>query len=211
MSLSDCRQDRWETHLAVLRPIFERAGPLSDSAWEAMVPELVFRSFRPKEPVFEAGQVVRDLNFVVSGLARYYYLDADGDEANKSFCDKGHILTSSTSLFSGQPSPFHVQALTEVECLSISYSRFVELGSRWPEWNVVHIFFLKQLVLMKERREAEFLTLSATERYQRFLANFADLVSHIPNYQIASYIGVTEVGLSRIRRRLGLTQVNDKQ
>ncbi len=67
---------------------------------------------------------------------------------------------------------------------------------------------LEQLAIKKERREADFLLLSATERYQKFLQDYAYIVNSIANYHIASYLGITEVALSRIRSRLKLTQVN---
>ena len=64
---------------------------------------------------------------------------------------------------------------------------------------------LEQLAIKKERREADFLLMSATERYEKFLQEYAHIVDSIPNYHIASYLGITEVGLSRIRRQLKLT------
>ncbi len=52
---------------------------------------------------------------------------------------------------------------------------------------------------------AELLMLSATERYKQFLQNNPDIAAALPNYHIASYLGITDVALSRIRRRMGLT------
>jgi CRP-like cAMP-binding protein len=61
--------------------------------------------------------------------------------------------------------------------------------------------FLALLALKKERREASFLLLDAGERYEAFLEDFADLVPRLPQYHIASYLGITPVALSRIRSR----------
>ena len=60
-------------------------------------------------------------------------------------------------------------------------------------------------MIKKEKREAGLLLLSAKERYQSFLCDFSEEIQHIPLRQVAMYIGVTDVALSRIRREMGLT------
>lgn len=199
-----------DVHSAEWRSLLESiATPFDDLAWRAAEPCFRVRSFQEREPVISAGDRVGHLLFVLDGLARYYYLDPDGREHNKSFATRGQVLSSVSSLISGQPSPFHVQALTPLRCLSISHRDMIDLSESHAAWNRVRITLLEQLVIKKEQREADFLLLSAEARYRKFLAHFAHLEHQLPNFHIASYIGVTEVGLSRIRRRLGLTRVND--
>ena len=166
------------------------------------------RTFAAGENVIEAGDRVREINFVVTGLARYYYLTSEGKEFNKSFARTGQVLSSVSSLVSGAPSPFSIQALEPCECLTISYADLEELCNGYREWEILARRLLEQLAIKKERREADFLLLSASERYTKFLDEFADVADRIPNYHIASYLGITEVALSRIRKRLGFIPVN---
>lgn len=192
----------------VLRKAFSRLVSLSDAAWSAAWPLFASRHFTAGEHVVKAGTVVTEMFFLTSGLARYYYLDAQGREFNKSFSTQGQALSSVYSLVTGKPSPFFVQAMLPSEALGIRYADFSALTIQYGEWSAVRARLLEELVIKKERREADFLLLSAGERYAKFLQEHAHVAELIPNYHVASYLGITEVALSRIRRRLGLTRVN---
>lgn len=195
-------------HLSTLHSILNQLQPLADAAWADAAPRFCYRRFPARAHVFEAGSVVSDLHFLISGLARYYYLHAAGKQFNKSFSVKGGVLSSISSLVTGQPSPFSVQALVACECLTIPYRDLLILSEKHLDWSSLRARLLEMLAIKKERREADFLLLPAQERYEKFLREYADVAHSIPNYHIASYLGITEQGLSRIRRRLKLTQVN---
>ncbi len=194
-------------HLTTLRSALGSVVELPDATWAAAVPLFSHHHFPAGVHVIEAGEVVSELHFLTGGLARYYYLDSDGREYNKSFSGRGEVLSSVTSLVAGQPSPFFVQTLLPCDCLSMQYADFLMLSGRYREWNRLQMRMLEQLVIRKERREADFLLLSAGERYTKFIHEYAHIADSIPNYHIASYVGITEVALSRLRRRLGLTRV----
>lgn len=189
----------------------ERLGMMvdfSDASWAAAEPLFCTSVFETGEAVFQAGDVVAELHFLLSGIARYYYTTADGREFNKSFVRPGQVLSSVSSLVNATPSPFSVQALDPCKCMTIKYKDLVELSEGHMQWNFLARKLLEQLAIKKERREADFLLLSASERYMNFLEEFADIASLIPNYHIASYLGITEVALSRIRKKLGFTRIN---
>jgi len=199
------------TSLSDGRSLFEQLNcPPDDDAWHAAEPAFSIRTYSAKASVINAGDRVQHLHFILDGLARYYYLDLEGREHNKSFCSRRQVLSSTRSLITGAPSPFNVQALTPLTCLSIHYRDMSDLSERFEVWNRLRIHLLEQLVIKKEKREADFLLLTAEQRYRTFLETFAHLEDQLANRHIASYIGVTEVGLSRIRRRMGLTRVNDE-
>lgn len=193
---------------AVLRTCLQSIAPLSEEAWRAAEASFSYKNYSVGELVIAAGEVVTELHFLTSGLARYYYLDVKGREFNKSFSVTGQVLSSMLSLVTGEPTRFSVQALESSQCLSLRYKEFLKLADSYRDWDCIRLYLLEQLVLKKERREEDLLISSATERYLRFLEEFAHVASRIPNYHIASYLGITEVALSRIRKRLGLTRVN---
>lgn len=197
-----------DTQRAILRSSLGRAFVLPEEAWSTAERLFIPHHFAAGEHVIEAGSSVSALFFITSGVARYYYLDARGREFNKSFSSVGQVLSSVSSLVAGTPAPFSIQALSPTDCLAIPYDAFLALAEGHTFWSRVRIHLLEQLVIKKERREADFLLLSPAERYQQFLRDYAPIAASVSNYHIASYIGITEVGLSRIRRRLGLTQVN---
>lgn len=197
-----------ETHLAVLRSALNALQELSDAAWQEAVPHFRHQRFAAAAHVFRAGESVDELYFITSGLARYYYLNSTGKEFNKSFSTTGQVLSSISSLVTAAPSPFFVQALTACDCLSITYQDLLALAEAHRDWNRLCMRLLEILAIKKEHREADLLLLSAEQRYARFLRDHAHIIDALPNYHIASYLGITEQALSRIRRRLGLTRVN---
>lgn len=194
--------------LTFLRTKLEEIVPFSDAGWSAAGHSFHGRNFGAGVHVIEAGQIVTEVHFLLSGIARYYYLTPDGKEFNKSFARCGQVLSSVSSLVTGAPSPFFIQALEPCECLSIEYADMTALCDSYREWESLVRRLLEQLVIKKERREADFLLLSAAERYKKYLIEFSDVADRIPHYHVASYLGITDVALSRIRKRLGLVHVN---
>jgi len=193
------------SNLTDLRTSLGKFQALSDKSWDSVSPLLSYQKFSRGECIIEAGQAVSQLYFLTSGLARFYYLHSNGKEFNKSFAATGNVVSSITSLTTGQASAFYVQALANCECLCLSYKSMLLLAEQHKDWNTLTIRLLEQLSIKKEAREADFLLLTATERYEKFLRECAPIVDQIPNYHIASYLGISEVALSRIRNRLRLT------
>lgn len=202
------RDNSKQDQLKLLKTKLDLIVSFSNYSWSAAESFFYSRCFGAGENVIEAGEIVTELNFLLDGIARYYYLTENGKEFNKSFAISGQVLSSVSSLINGTPSPFFIQALEPCKCISIKYSDFVALCNMHKEWESLARCLLEQLAIKKERREADFLLLSASDSYKKFLVEYADIAGRIPNYHIASYLGITEVGLSRIRKRLGLVQVN---
>lgn len=194
--------------LKLIRTKLEGLVSFTDAAWSTAERLFGARSFDEGAHVIEAGDIVTELHFLVTGIARYYYLTPDGKEFNKSFARCGQTLSSVSSLVTGAPSPFSIQALEPCECLSIKYADFAALCEQYREWERLGRRLLEILAIKKERREADFLLLSASERYKKYLLEFNDIADRIPHYHVASYLGITDVALSRIRKRLGLVLVN---
>ncbi len=192
-----------------LRIFLSRIAVVPDAAWSAAQAIFTSRRCEVGAHLVEAGAPVHELFFLTDGLARFYYLDARGREYNKSFAEAGAVVSSVSALVEGGPSPFFVQALQTLQCLSLNYRDFLALAQEFGEWRQLQLRLLEQLVIKKERREADLLRLTATERYRQFLREHARVAHAIPNYHIASYLGITEVALSRIRGRLKLTSVKD--
>lgn len=197
-----------DSSLLELYSSLNKLHTLRDAARMAAIPHFSYRRFPAGAHILEAGTVTTDMYFLTSGMARFYYLKTNGKQFNKSFSIKGQVLSSISSLAIGEPSPFYVQALVSCECLSISYRDFLSLSDQHRDWDRLRVRLLEQLAIKQERRAADFLLLSAEQRYEKFLHEYADITESIPNYHVASYLGITEVALSRIRRRMGLTRVN---
>lgn len=153
------------------------------------------------ELVFAAGDDLQELFFIGSGLVRYFYVTPDGREFNKSFVSSGSVVTCLSSFLERLPAPFFTEALDTSILIAVPMDELRSLRQTDPEVERLINRFVTNLALQKEKREASFLLEDAAGRYEAFLRNFPDVAARIPQYHIASYLGITPVALSRIRGR----------
>jgi CRP-like cAMP-binding protein len=177
----------------------------SDAAWKETLSNTIFRFWDVNETIFSAGEYPRKAYFLVQGRGRYFYVDKEGKEKVKSIVRVGGVYASMSTLVNGEPSPFYAQSMVKSITAEIDYKDVLALCEKYWEWSILLRRLLEQLTLKKEKREAAFLMLSAQERYEQFLDEYGREASEIPLKQVASYIGVTDVALSRIRKKMSLT------
>ena len=195
-----------EEQFDVLYSVLNKISPLSLSTWNKAKTYFKTKTLEQGEHLFLMEDKVEDFYFLTKGLARYYYLRENGKEFNKSFAEKeGHLLSSISSVSYGTGSPFSVEVLSSFISLYISYKDFLLLATLFKDWNALVLRMYENLVIKKERREADFLLLNARQRYEKFLEDYSMINEVVPNYHIASYLGITDVALSRIRKEMKLT------
>jgi CRP-like cAMP-binding protein len=193
----------FEEQFDILYPILNNISPISKVNWDIAKPYFKTKTLKQGEHLFYMEDKVEDFYFLIEGLARYYYLTEKGKEFNKSFAEKkGHLLSSISAVSHGTGSPFSVEVLSSFTTLYIPYKKLLELGEKYKEWNDLLLRIYENLVIKKERREADFLLLNARERYEKFLSDYSMIEDAVPNYHIASYLGITDVALSRIRKEM---------
>ncbi|MGV3620313.1 MAG: Crp/Fnr family transcriptional regulator [Archangium sp.] len=149
----------------------------------------------------QPGEAVKHFGIVQSGLVRHYYVDSKGRESVKAFRGPGEFSAPYAELILKHASRTFIQALTPTELLVFEVEKFDSLAEKSLELQTLARRFVELHFVNKEQREYEFLQLSAEERYQHFCAERPEYLSHIPQHQVASYIGITPVALSRIRAR----------
>ena len=192
-----------EKQFDILYPILNNKSPISIESWNQAKIYFKTKTLKRSEHLFLMEDKVEDFYFLISGLARYYYLTEEGKEFNKSFAEKqGHLLSSISSVSYGTGSPFSVELLSEFTTLYISYKDLLQLAKKYEDWNDLLLRIYEDLVIKKEKREADFLLLNARQRYEKFLEDYSMIEDVVANYHIASYLGITSVALSRIRKEM---------
>ena len=183
----------------------ERISPLSQKAKEMALPYLKVHAFNPNSHIIDAGDEVQHSYFIISGIARYFYINNEGKEYNKSFIKDGDVLMSFSAFLLQLPSEYFIESLSELKTVKISHEDLKTLTKDSSEWYQLYVFFLEKVLMKKVQRESDLLLLNAKQRYLKFLNAFQEMEDKIPNYHIASYLGITDVRLSNIRRELNLT------
>ena len=183
---------------------FRNVFSLTDEEWQAFANQSVVRIVAKGDALFNAGDVADKVRFVCSGTLCNFYLTPDGNRRNKSFLQTGEVSACLSSFARGLPARFSCEALTDAVCVEISAKALKALSESTVGWQHAFLQMVTVLALKKEAREADLLLLSSTELYTQFLETHSALAQSLANYHIASYLGITEVSLSRIRAKLGV-------
>lgn len=160
------------------------------------------RSAEPNEHLFRQGDLSQSLFLVKSGLLKAYYLSMDGKENIKSFILPGDNIGSLSAIHAGEACTFSLVCLKPCEFVILDFSELYEVSRTDPEISAAMIDFLLKFGMKKEKREYELLCLSAEDRYRRLLQNTPEIVDLVTQNEIARYLGITPVALSRIKKRL---------
>ncbi|MGV8915378.1 MAG: Crp/Fnr family transcriptional regulator [Kaistella sp.] len=154
------------------------------------------------EFLLKENEVATEYYILEKGLVRAFVHDLDHNEITTEFFTENEIVIIPSSLFQKIPALENVQSITDSVLWKISYDDFQELfheiqGLR--EWG--RAWFSYQLFTMK-RRSLEMITQTASERYLGLLEEKTQIIQFAPLKQIASYLGITDTSLSRIRKEI---------
>jgi len=185
-----------------LRELVQSLYPVPAEEWTWLDSQLEARMFEPGEALFRLNGTDAGIHFVRHGLVRYFYLTEDGRERNHTFAAEGNLVGCLPVIAGSGPCSFTVEALEPTQTLLIPSPTVREFDTRHECWSRFKLRLMEHVALRKAAREAELLTETAEERYQRFMTQYGALAERLPQYHIASYLGITPVALSRIRRRI---------
>ena len=176
----------------------KRLAPIPPEQWVRLEGFLRPRRLGKGERFIEPGQPSVEAAFVISGLLRFYYTDAEGREATKAFRGPGELVAAYAELLDKRLSRTTIEALEDSELLVVRYDRVVALYREHACWQELGRVIAEDHYRQRERREQELLLNSATERWQAFMIEKPELAAKLPQKIIASYLGITPVALSRI-------------
>lgn len=194
-----------ETLLMKIRKVIAPLSSVPSDQWEQFSAILRERHIEKNDYFIRAGQVPPEFGFVASGLMRLYYLTEEGNEFTKAFCLENSFVTSYSALLLNKPSGLFIQALENTVLLVGDFDEFRKLYNKHICWQELGRKIAENLFIKKEERESPLLLDSAEIRYTKFLKEYPLLDKRIPQYHIASYLGITPVALSRIRARRSKT------
>ena len=154
----------------------------------------------------QEGEKSTEIGFITKGIFRSYYIDKIGNDITKYFYKEGGILFSYVAHLCQNESKYYIQALEDSEILVAKISDFEKI----VEENYQLLLFYKKMIdsvlIMKEEHASSFKLLDSMERYKQFLAMYPSLEKRLKQCHIASYLGITPVSLSRIRKKSNLNK-----
>ena len=162
---------------------------------------LSFKKVEKGDFFYRENEHFGDIGFVVKGLLYNFYKVSDEKIVVKYFIHEGMPATCYADLLMERPASFSCKAIETSYLVTIKLKDFQSLYARHSCWDRVGRLNAEKLYIEKETREYEFLILTGEERYARFVKRFPNLINRVPQYLIATFIGVEPESLSRIRRR----------
>lgn len=192
----------YEETLRRMRAEIAQLVVIPDEEWAFLLSRLEYPIFPKGAFLARPGEMADEMHTVMRDAVRIFYADGEGKELNKQFGIEFSTVGSYSSLIFGQPCRYYIQALEDTTTACCSKALIDHLYERHPCWERMGRLGAQQYLLFKEKREEELIMNTLEERYQNFLREYPGLDKRIPQYHIASYLGVTDVALSRMRSRL---------
>lgn len=183
-----------------LKDAFEASldGPITH--WQPLSDEFQLRQMTHQEHWIQAGDFCNELCFILDGLLRVYYIDSTGNEVNQHFYQANEVIAPISAIISDEPCQYYIQALEPTQIMLADYHRLSAIGESNPEWLRIEINFLQKVFVKNARHEARLLLGNAEQRYKWFCKEYPELLERLPQYHIASFLGITAVSLSRLRK-----------
>ncbi|RUT67929.1 Crp/Fnr family transcriptional regulator [Flavobacterium cupreum] len=150
----------------------------------------------------EAGKIPKRVAFIDTGILRVCYYNSKGEEITKYFIDKHNFAVDINSFNQKIPSSEYVQAITDCSLLILSTDALTELSLTIIGWDNIISQITSKALIEKVNKLSPMLSEDATTRYQEFLDKFPTLANRIPLSYLASYLGITQSSLSRIRKNI---------
>ncbi len=175
--------------------------PLSDKDWEMAAPKFKPVTYQKKQRIIDTETVANSYLFISKGLARLYGYK-EGEEKTLFFFKEGMFAGSIQSYLFEKPSLLVLEAMEEIEGLEISKEDLESIIEQSPDLSFIIMTYTQLRLSHLLQFFSSFVLDSPKERYEKFIAHEPDLFNRVPQHIVASFLGITPVSLSRIRKRL---------
>ena len=185
-----------------LKIYIDRISPLSQETFNSF--SQLFKPLNLKEEEFfiEEGKYAQEIGFLETGIVRAFFLNQEGKEYNKQFFVGPTLIGAYTSLLTKQKNKIAQKTLTECKIWKAPFHEIEKLYSKYHDLERLGRKIAEHYFLEKEKKELEMALLDAEKRYLILREEFPGLEMKIPQYHIASYLGISPTQLSRVRNKM---------
>jgi len=175
--------------------------PLSDGAIEELSSKAKTRDLPNHYLLHKEGEICNRTFYVEKGLVRWYYLNEDGRDITDSFALENSFVTAFDSFFQRRPSRYFIETLEDSVITSITYDDLEETFEKFPEVQKLSRLILIQILEQVLDKNVALQFQNAKERYEYITEKHPDLLRRVSLGHIASFLGITQETLSRIRAK----------
>jgi len=160
------------------------------------------KSYKKNDVLYRSGESSSRFFILTKGLARSVVIDINGKEKTRTLFNAPAIFTSLVSSLNSEPSIAEFNCLTDVTIYEGNFSKFIELTEKHHDVSILYSRFLEEAFINMQDKATILSTLDATERYLHLKRQIPDIENLIQLNHIASYLSITSIQLSRIRKKI---------
>jgi len=158
------------------------------------------KNFQKGDILLNEGENVEKTFFVINGCLRAYVFDNNGKEHTLQFAVRDNWISDYIAIFNNEKSNQVVECISDCQVVELSLIDGVDnICSRFPEIETLHRRNLERHIVSLQKRILNQLQLTSQQRYSLFQKQYSEVEKYAKNYHIASYLGITQQSLSRIR------------
>ncbi|GMQ31523.1 Crp/Fnr family transcriptional regulator [Algoriphagus confluentis] len=199
------------THLKLLESHLNSLRILGSEEIESFISKVKLRKFRKNEYLIKEGEISSELIFVTKGIFRTYFTPSQGSVVTYGFTFENNFLAAYSSFITQKESGENIQAVVNSEAFIIAKDQLEQLANQYPGWTRFLKIYSEQQYLHMERLLKRVYQENAETRYVRLIKNQPHYFQHLPLNHIASYLGITQRHLSRIRKGIMVKEMEDSK
>ncbi len=179
-----------------------------DIAFAPLLQSVRKQTYPRKTALLNSGTPWTQLFYIQQGVVRMFYTDLRGRDSNKAFFGAGQCFWPVVPS-DRQVANFNIEAIQPTTVLTCPFADLYAFFNSLGLWERFAMPYAEGLLEAKMQREHDFLLLSAEDRYNKFVKTFPHLLDAIPDYHMASFLGITNVSLSRLKKEIATRQSED--
>ncbi|HLV15077.1 MAG TPA: Crp/Fnr family transcriptional regulator [Xanthomarina sp.] len=168
--------------------------------------KLVERKYLKDQYIVQQGDICKSVNFIISGCTKTFYMNAEGQEHIIGFSIEDWWTSDLGSFITQNPADFNVQCIENTQLFQFSYNNLEELYVEIPKLERLFRKITERAFVASQKRIIRNFSLTAKERYQIFKKTYPKIEQRVPQYMIASYLGITKEFLSKIKSQISHEQ-----
>jgi len=181
--------------------LISRFLTLNEEESNAFIECIPIKTLKKGDVLLKEGQISRDSYFVIQGCVRKYYI-IDGEERTTEFYVEEDSVASLQSYKYKTPANHYFECVEDCRLAVLNYDKEQELFKRVPKYEALCRMSMENDFGEQQEALSKFMILNPEERYKNLLESRPYLIQRVPQYHLASYLGVKPESLSRIRKRL---------
>ncbi|WP_299679940.1 Crp/Fnr family transcriptional regulator [uncultured Tenacibaculum sp.] len=190
-----------EHTLALIRYI-NKIVELNSNEEQIIIDALIHRKYLKDQYIVQQGDVCKCINFILKGCTKTSYLDSNGHEHIVMFSIEDWWTSDMGSFITQTPADYNIQCIENTELLQLNYITVEELFKKVPKLERCFRKITERALVASQKRIITNFSETAKERYLIFKENYPEIEKRVPQYLLASYLGITKEFLSRIKSQL---------